>query len=111
LVFSLCFFSNSSASVDICQQPTAYSHLSIAYYNQQKSSLDQSNGTTRQENHDFDLLFKLSDNWMFGAGHRYVILKFDPLVPEPRVEKLLACHLSLFQLAERTAIPATGAAY
>jgi len=82
LVFSLCCFSNSSASVDICQQPTAYSHLSIAYYNQQKSSLDQSNGTTRQENHDFDLLFKLSDNWMFGAGHRYVILKFDPLVPE-----------------------------
>lgn len=82
MAFSLCCFSNSSASVDICQQPTAYSHLSIAYYNQQQSYLDQSNGKTRQENYEFDLLFELSNNWMLGAGHRYTILKFDPLVPQ-----------------------------
>ncbi len=76
---SLCCFSNSPASVDICQQPAAYSHLSIAFYNHEKSSFERSIGETDQENYNFDLLFKLSNNWTLGAGHRYTILNVDPL--------------------------------
>ena len=72
-------FSNSLASVDICQQPTAYSHLSIAFYNHEKSLIERSIGETSQENANFDLLFKLNNNWAFGAGHRYTILNIDPL--------------------------------
>ena len=56
-------FSNASASVDICQQPTAYSQLSIAYYNDEKSSFERSVGQTDQENVNFDLLFKLNGKW------------------------------------------------
>ena len=72
-------FSNSLASVDICQQPTAYSHLSIAHYNHEKSSFERSIGETNQENSNVDLLFKLNKNWAFGAGHRYTIMNIDPL--------------------------------
>ncbi len=72
-------FSNSLASVDICQQPTVYSHLSIAFYNHEKSLIERSIGETDQENANFDLLFKLNNNWAFGAGHRYTILNIDPL--------------------------------
>ena len=75
----LACFSNSLASVDICQQPTPYSHLSIAYYNHENSSFEGSIGETNQENANFDLLFKLNDNWAIGAGHRYTILNVDPL--------------------------------
>ncbi len=71
--------SNSLASVDICQQPTAYSYLSIAYYNHETSSFGRSIGETNQENSNFDLLFKLNDNWAFGSGHRYTILNVAPL--------------------------------
>ena len=56
--------------MDICQQPTAYSQLSIGYYKHERSSIESSIGETKQENVDFDLLFKLNGNWALGAGHR-----------------------------------------
>ncbi len=36
-------FSNSLASVDICQQPTIYSHLAIVFYNHEKYAADALN--------------------------------------------------------------------
>ena len=52
---------------------------SIAFYNHEKSLIERSIGETNQENANFDLLFKLNNNWAFGAGHRYTILNIDPL--------------------------------
>ena len=43
-------FSNSTASVDICRQPADDSHLSIAYYDHDRSFVDRGNATTNQEN-------------------------------------------------------------
>ena len=79
ICLSLSCFSSSLASVDICQQPSAYSHLSIAYYDHQKSSFERSIGQTDQENSNIDLLFKLNNNWSLGAGHHYTNLNVDPL--------------------------------
>ncbi len=81
---SLSCVSSSLASVDICQQPTAYSHLSIAFYNHEKSLIEKSLiersiGETNQENAKFDLLLKLNDIWAIGAGHRYTVLNVDRL--------------------------------
>ena len=79
MCLSLFCFSDSLAGVDICRQPTVYSQLSIAYYKHEKSSFESGIGETKQENVNFDLLFKLNDNWAFGAGHRYTILNVEPL--------------------------------
>ena len=79
MCLSVSCFSNALASVDICQQPTADSQLSIAYYDHEKSSFERSVGQTDQENINFDLLFKLKGKWAFGAGHRYTILNVEPL--------------------------------
>ena len=79
LCLSLACVSISLASVDICQQPSAYSQLSMAYYDHEKSSFETNVGETNQENTNFDLLFKLNDNWAFGAGHHYTALNVDPL--------------------------------
>ncbi len=70
---------NVDSSVDVCQQPLAYSHLSIAYYIDEKSSIERDLGEVKQENRVFDLLFKLNNKWSLGAGHRYTILNVDPL--------------------------------
>jgi hypothetical protein len=79
IFFFLSCISNSLASADVCQQPTAFSHLSIAYYNHDESAMKRSVGETNQENYNFDLQFKLNENWTFGVGHRYVILNVDPI--------------------------------
>lgn len=79
MCLSLFCLSISLAGVDICQQPTAYSQLSIGYYKHERSSIESSIGETKQENVDFDLLFKLNGNWALGAGHRYSILNIEPL--------------------------------
>lgn len=71
--------SSSLASADVCQQPSNYSHLSVAYYNHDESALSGSIGRINQENHDFDLQYKRNEKWLFGVGHRYVILDFDPI--------------------------------
>jgi hypothetical protein len=76
---SLLCLSNSLASVDICQQPTDYSYLSVAYYNHEKSAIARDIGQTNQENHNFDLLFNLNETWAFGVGYRYDILAVDPI--------------------------------
>lgn len=74
-------FSNSAASVDICRPPTDESHLSIAYYDHDRSFVDRGNATTNQENLNSDLLFKLSDNLALGIGHQYTILNADLIEP------------------------------
>ena len=71
--------SNSLASVDICQEPTAGSHLSIAYKKDEKGSFERGLGETRQENWEFDLQFDLNNKWAIGVGHRYTILNVDGL--------------------------------
>jgi hypothetical protein len=79
MCISLSCLSISLAGVDVCQQPTAFSHLSIAYYNHEESAIERSIGETNQENYNFDLQFELNENWAFGVGHRYVILNIDPI--------------------------------
>ena len=71
--------SNSLASVDVCQEPEADPHLSIAYYKHGGSSIERNLGETRQENVDIDLQLKSNNKWTFGAGHRYAILNVDQL--------------------------------
>jgi len=69
----------SSTSVDICKEPAAESHLTIAYYNQEASSFEGTPGETNLENLDTDVRFRLNDEWSFGAGHRYAILNVDQI--------------------------------
>jgi len=75
----LCLFSvsNSFANVDICQEPAADSHLSIAIYQHDKSSFERDLGETRQEGYDFDLQFGSTNKWTFGVGHHYRFLNVD----------------------------------
>ena len=71
------------ASVDICQDPATYSHLSLAFARHGDSTFDNAPGAVDQENNNFDLLFKSAgDKLLFGAGHRYTIFDFEPLQPE-----------------------------
>ena len=79
LCLGLCCFSDSLAGVDICQEPTNYSHLSVAYYKYAESSIERNLGETRQENYNVDLQFTSSNKWAFGAGHRYTILNVGQL--------------------------------
>ncbi len=71
--------SNSLASVDICQEPSAESLMSIGYRKHDRSSFVRGPGETRQINYDFDLQFDLDSKWIIGAGHRYTILNVDGL--------------------------------
>ena len=77
----LCFpcISNSSTSVDICQQPSDRSHLSIAYYDSEKTSFENDLGTSSREDYSTDLLVKLDEQWIVGGGHRSAILNVDQL--------------------------------
>lgn len=70
---------SSLASVDICQEPAADSHLSISYHKHDRSSFDRGPGDTRQENFDFDFQYKPNNKWVFGVGHRYTILNVNGL--------------------------------
>ena len=72
----------SDTSVDVCQEPTGSSHVSVAYYRGEKASIDGGAGEISQENFVFDLLYKFQNKWSIGVGHRYSIFKFDPLEPQ-----------------------------
>lgn len=65
------------ASVDVCQPPDNFSHLSLGYYKQSGTDLDGDAGRIVRENHDVGLQYRLNDTWSFGAGHRYVILDLE----------------------------------
>jgi len=70
------------ASVDICQDPITYSHLSLAIDNHGDSTIDQAPGTIDQENRKLDLLVKTAgDKLLLGAGHRYTIFDVEGLQP------------------------------
>jgi len=71
--------SNSLASVDVCQQPSDFSHLSVAYYSHGKSVVAGTAGQIDRENHNVDLQYKKNEIWSFGVGHRYVILDVEPI--------------------------------
>ena len=83
---AMCMFLSCSlssvASVDICRQPTVASHLSIAYYDHDRSFIDGGNATTDQENLNSELHFKLSDRLALGIGHQYTILNADLIEPQ-----------------------------
>jgi len=70
------------ASVDICQDPSTYSRLSVDIVRYSDSTFANGAGTVGQKNNNFDLMFKTDDDkWLFGAGHRYTIFDIDPLQP------------------------------
>jgi len=71
--------STGSTSVDVCQEPIAESHLSIAYHDYGETSFERNLGEINREIYSTDLLFKPNDNWMFGGGHRSTILNVDRL--------------------------------
>ncbi len=56
-----------------------YSHLSVAYYNHEKSSIGRTLGEINQENYNVDLMFKLNNKWVFGVGEHYTKLNDDGL--------------------------------
>ncbi len=83
LCLYLCSPSVILASVDICQDPDSFSHLSIAFNRQDDSTFDQRPGTVGLDNRNSDLLFKTgSEKLLFGIGHRYSIFDVDPLQTE-----------------------------
>ncbi len=79
---SLLCVSNSLAAVDVCQPPTDYSHLSLAYSSHAESSFAGGDGQTNQRNHNVDLLIRPSESWAIGAGHHYDILGIERLQPQ-----------------------------
>lgn len=83
LFLYLCSPSVILASVDICQDPAAYSHLSFGFDNFGESSLDNGFGLLDRNNLYFDLLIKSpSEKFLYGVGHRYSIIDFEPERPE-----------------------------
>ena len=71
--------SNGLASVDVCEQPSDYSHLSVAYYSHDTSVIAGTAGQIDRENRNVDLQYKMNETWSFGVGHRYVILDMEPI--------------------------------
>jgi len=81
----LCLSAPASAlaSVDICQDPQADSHFSIAYDTFGKATLANKRGTLAQDRLNGDLLLRRAGaSYFFGAGHRYSILNFEPDQPQ-----------------------------
>jgi hypothetical protein len=75
----LLYPSNSLASADVCQQPSDFSHLSVAYYSHDKSVIAGTAGQIEREDRNVDLQYKMNEVWSFGVGHRYVILDVEPI--------------------------------
>lgn len=71
---------DGSTSVDICQEPVAESHLTIAYYDQEKSPFKSGPGATNRVEYGTDLLLTSNQKWALGFGHRSTILNVDDLV-------------------------------
>jgi len=72
-----------SASVDICQDPATYSHLSIGLDIQGDSAIDQGPASIGLQNRNFDLQFKArGDKLLFGIGDRYATFDVEGLQPE-----------------------------
>jgi hypothetical protein len=71
--------STSLASVDVCQQPSDFSHLTVAYYGHDTSVVDGTPIQIDRENRNVDLQYKMDDVWSLGVGHRYVILGMEPI--------------------------------
>ena len=57
------------AAVDICQDPSTYSHLSIGFDNHSKSTIEQTLGETDQENVYFDLTINSADDKPMFSGN------------------------------------------
>ncbi len=83
LFLYLCSPSVILASVDICQDPAAYSHLAVGFDSFGESTLDNDFGLLDRENFNFDLLLQSpGEKFLYGAGHRYSIFDFEPERPE-----------------------------
>jgi hypothetical protein len=79
LVLCLPCTSFASSDIDVCQEPTAESHLSIGYFNYETTPFEGFLGTSDRENFSTDLLFRLNSHWFLGGGHRSEILNVDRL--------------------------------
>jgi len=71
---------SGSSSVDICLEPAQGSQLAIAYYNEDKTSLDGGRGNTDRADYRTDLTLSLNENWVVGVGHRSTILNVEDLL-------------------------------
>lgn len=71
--------SGGATSIDTCQEPAAESHLTIAFYNQEKSSLESGQGVVDKVNYNSDFLFRPDNDWSFGFGHRSTNLNVEGL--------------------------------
>jgi len=67
------------AAVDVCQQPLAYSNLSVGFYPGAAADLEDGPGEVEQKTTASELQFRLNDDWSVGAGHQYTVLDFDQL--------------------------------
>lgn len=68
----------SPASVNVCEQPSDGSHVSLGYYQHDEAFVSEGIGRTEQLVHEFDAQLRLSDRWAAGMGYRYVVLGLDP---------------------------------
>ena len=71
--------SDGSTSIDTCQAPAADSHLTIAYYDQEKSSFESGQGLVDRVNYNSDVLFRSDNDWSIGFGHRVTNLDVEGL--------------------------------
>ena len=76
LVFLPCI-ATASTSAEVCQSPESDNHLSVAYYDQEKSALGSSGGTSNIENFATDFLYRTRGLWAYGFGHRTTVLNVD----------------------------------
>lgn len=70
---------DGSTDVNICREPAQQSHLTVAYHDQEESSLGRGAGVTDRVDFATDVLFASGGKWEFGFGHRSVILNVDEL--------------------------------
>jgi hypothetical protein len=69
--------SSASTSAEVCQAPNPETHLSVAYYNQEKSALGTNGGTSNVENFSTNFLYRTRSKWAYGFGHRMTVLNVD----------------------------------
>ena len=77
--FFLPCISNASTSAAVCQAPDSESHLSVAYYEHEKTPLGTSGGSSKLENFSTELLYHTGSDWAYGFGHRTTVFNVDGL--------------------------------
>jgi hypothetical protein len=66
-------------NAQVCHALALESHLSIAYYDHERTRLGTGGGTSKSEDFGTDLLYHARGDWSYGFGHRTTVLNVDGL--------------------------------